>query len=108
MSMSSVLDLQEVRAVAVSALLGSTKGTPGAATSRTVLKEMDRTHLGMNVYLDCDTCVALWAEYGAATTRIRTDATPTWEATEARIRAASEAVLAHGAEAHKTAADSSD
>jgi len=105
--MSSVLNLQEVRAAAALRSLKH-QGTPGAATSRTVLKEMDRIHLGMNVYLDCDTCVALWAEYGAATTRIRTAATPTWEATEARIRAASEAVLAHGAEAHKTAADSSD
>jgi hypothetical protein len=72
------------------------------------LKEMDRTHLGMNVYLDCETCVALWAEYGAATTRVRTPATPTWEATEARLQAASEAVFVHVAEAHKTAADSSD
>jgi hypothetical protein len=63
----------------------------------------------MDVYLNCETCVELWAEYGAATTRIRTAVTPTWEATEARIRAACEAMWAHEAEAHKkTWADSSD
>jgi hypothetical protein len=62
----------------------------------------------MKVYLDCETCVELWAEYGAATTRMRTAATPTWEATEARIQAASDAVLAHGTQAHKTGTDSSD
>lgn len=62
----------------------------------------------MNVYLDCEKCVELWAEYGAATTRVRTAAALTWEATEARIQAASEAVLAHGAQAHKASADSAD
>jgi hypothetical protein len=63
----------------------------------------------MDVYIDCETCVQLWAEYGAATTRMPTLSAPTWEATDARIRAASEAVRAHGAEAHKKAgADSSD
>jgi hypothetical protein len=105
--MSPVLNLQEARAAAVSAL-PEAGGHARSGYKPHCLKEMDRIHLGMNVYLDCDTCVALWAEYGAATTRIRTAATPTWEATEARLRAASEAVLAHGAEAHKTSADSSD
>jgi hypothetical protein len=60
----------------------------------------------MDVYLDCETCVQLWAEYGAATTRMPTAATPTWEAAEARIQAVCEAVRAHGAEAHKHGADS--
>lgn len=64
--------------------------------------------LGMDVYLDCETCVQLWAEYGAATTRMSTAATPTWEAAQARIEAACEAVRMHGAEAHKSAAGSSD
>jgi hypothetical protein len=62
----------------------------------------------MDVYLDCETCVQLWAEYGAATARISTAATPTWEAAEARIEAAREAVRMHGAEAHQTGAGSSD
>ncbi len=63
----------------------------------------------MDVYINCETCVQLWAEYGAASARTRTTATPTWEATEARIQAACEAVRAHGAVAHKKAgADSSD
>jgi hypothetical protein len=63
----------------------------------------------MDVYIDCETCVQLWAEYGAASARMRTADTPTWEATEARIQAACEAVRAHGAEAHKmTAADAAD
>jgi hypothetical protein len=62
----------------------------------------------MDVYLDCDTCVQLWAEYAAATTRMPTAATPTWEAAEARIQAVCEAVQAHVGEAHRTMANSSD
>lgn len=54
--------------------------------------------LGMDIY--CETCVQLWAEYGAATARMSTAATPTWEAAQARIEAACEAVRMHGAEAH--------
>jgi hypothetical protein len=55
----------------------------------------------MDVYLNCDTCVQLWSEYSAASARRSTFDTPTWEAVEARIQAASEAVRAHGAEAHR-------
>jgi hypothetical protein len=63
----------------------------------------------MDVYINCETCVQLWSEYSAASARIWTVDTPTWEAVEARVRAASDAVRAHGAEAHrKTGADSSD
>jgi hypothetical protein len=61
---------------------------------------------GMDIY--CETCVQLWAEYGAATARMSTAATPTWEAAEARMEAAREAVRLHGAEAHKPRAGSSD
>jgi hypothetical protein len=52
------------------------------------------------MYLNCKTCLQLWAEYASATRKMWTPSAPTWEAAEARIQTAREAVTKHVAEAH--------
>jgi hypothetical protein len=54
----------------------------------------------LGMYLNCKTCLQLWAEYASATRRMWTPTTPTWEAAEARIQTACEAVTVHAAEPH--------
>jgi hypothetical protein len=85
------------------------EGSGEAGSRRTPLEQSNGRVRNLEMDIYCETCVQLWAEYGAASARMQTVATPTWEATEARFQAASEAVRAHGAEAHKkTGTDSSD
>jgi hypothetical protein len=56
----------------------------------------------MPAYLICETCLHLWVEYGAATTKMRAitrNQSLIREATEAR-KAVAQAILAHEAMAH--------
>jgi hypothetical protein len=68
--------------------------------ARTPLPERNTAAGWFGMYLDCKTCLQLWAEYASATRRMWTPATPTWEAAEARIQTACEAVTVHAAEPH--------
>jgi len=52
----------------------------------------------MSFHLECETCLRLWADYGAA--RLAAGVTMTQEAANERIEATLEALKAHEAEAH--------
>ena len=55
--------------------------------------------------LDCETCLRLWADYGVATTELRTGAVTELEAAGVRVEAIREAIRAHEAKAHSRNSD---
>jgi hypothetical protein len=58
----------------------------------------------MDLYLSCEKCLRLWAEYGTATIEMRAGAVRTeWEAASSkrRLRDVLEAMRQHEAEAHQ-------